>query len=61
MEIADLNTAFTPTITALSQDFSALAEEAVKMLVGEIEDKIPGFEIRVPMKLIERDSVQKKI
>ena len=59
MEIPELNTAFTPAISALSQDFSSLAQTAVKMLIKEIEEQISGFEIRVPMKLIERDSVRK--
>ncbi len=59
MEIEELNTVFSPPITALSQDFKALAQAAVDMLIGEIEGKTPGTEIRVPMNLIERESIRK--
>lgn len=58
MEIKELNTVFNPPITALSQDFDGLAAAAVEMLINEIENQMPGREIRVPMKLIERRSVR---
>ena len=60
MEDEELNTAFSPPITAIRQDFEKLAQCTVEVLIQAIEKRIPVKNIRVPYTLIERASVRKK-
>lgn len=49
---------FEPAITALRQDIPQMGEHAVGMLRSHmLREQVPDAQIRVPMKLIERESV----
>lgn len=50
---------FDPAITALRQDLPAMGQEAVGMLIAQIEgEPLPQWHVRVPMELVCRDSVR---
>ncbi len=59
LEEKELNTAFSPPITAIRQDFEKLAAITVDILTQSVENQLAAKNIRIPYTLIERGSVRK--